>query len=175
MHTNRPERAARTGFSLLEVLLAMTILGMLATCLTAGVIQSRKIAEANVYESTALTVATGYLEQIRSIQYGVLVDAITAGTGSELPTLKDQGADDPIYLSQKTDKPILIDREVDDDGNVLRELWMPFRIQPELRNMDPINGLDAIEITLHFEWRNPYTRNFRTRTIKSVRSHVPTF
>lgn len=178
-----PFQRHRRGLTLVETMIALSIFTVLAAGLSASIILSRKLAEANVYESTALTVATGYLEQLKNIPFGdtedplngTLMAAIQSGTGAKLDTKKDQGTDDPIYLGVATTRPVLIDRREHEDGSLRSELWMDFTVQPEMRYLEPLNGLQAIEITIHYTWRTPANQVLTQRTIKTVRSNVPTF
>ncbi|NJM55226.1 MAG: prepilin-type N-terminal cleavage/methylation domain-containing protein [Verrucomicrobiae bacterium] len=76
----RTPHRSRRGFSLTEVLLALTLFAFLALALASGLIVSRKLAESSVYESTAIGVASGYLEQMKGMVYADLVAALPGGT-----------------------------------------------------------------------------------------------
>lgn len=82
----RPRTASRSGFSLLESVIAMTVFTIVALGITGLVIQSRKVAENNILRNTAFTVAQGYLEQIRSISIRDIEDAIADPQNIPLPT-----------------------------------------------------------------------------------------
>lgn len=64
------------GFSLIEMVMGMTVLAILAAGTTAGVLLSRRIAESNVHQNTAFTVAQGYMEQIKSMEYVLITNAV---------------------------------------------------------------------------------------------------
>lgn len=66
---------SRIGFSLVETVMGMTVLTMLAAGTTAGVLLSQRIANSNVAQNTAFTVAQGYMEQVKSMEYVLLTTA----------------------------------------------------------------------------------------------------
>ena len=57
------------ALTLIEVMLALSVLAMVSLTILSSVLLSRRLAESNVYENTALTVTQGYLEQIKSMEY----------------------------------------------------------------------------------------------------------
>lgn len=147
----------------------MAVLGFVATGIIAGVIQARKLAENNVYQSTAMSSAVGYLEQIMNIEYAELQEAI-AGSG-RLETKIDQGVADPIFLDQWTEKTVTIDTL--EDGTV--ESTMTLWVRPEITDREPVDGIEALQINLRYRWLTPDRREISERTLKMVRSNIPTF
>ncbi len=85
-HWRRSDRRARSGFSLLESVIAMTVFTIVALGITGLVIQARKVAENNILRNTAFTVAQGYLEQIRSISVRDIEAAIADPQNVPIPT-----------------------------------------------------------------------------------------
>ena len=79
------------GFSLVELIIAMCIFGMLALAFSLTTIYTRRAADAAVVESTSMTVASSYLEQLKSIDYEKVVSSIRDAS-VPLPTLGKEAA-----------------------------------------------------------------------------------
>ena len=75
--SRRRETAARhrRAFSLLEVIVGMSLFTLTAMGVLALTFMVRSTSERAVYNNTALTLAQAYLEQLRSIDYGTLRSA----------------------------------------------------------------------------------------------------
>jgi prepilin-type N-terminal cleavage/methylation domain-containing protein len=159
----------RRGFSLIEIMLALTLFSMLAMAIIAGVLQVRRMAENAVYQNAAITAATGYLEQMKGMEYQTLVDSIEdVSLAGLIPTRIDQGVADYLYNNQRDYRKILID--TDEAGNV--ESTMDMYFTPRLTNLFATNGLRTVQIELEFEWLDPHTRSLQSRVLKNVRSNV---
>lgn len=155
--------------TLVELMISMALFSMLSIGLFAGVIHSRRMAENAVYESTAVTVALAYLEQIRNIQYPALLEALPGGpAGGKIPTMVDQGTEDPLYRDLKTKKTILIDTDEAGQPESFMDMW----VTAGLRDLRPVNGLRALEVTIDFEWKNPESNSIQRRVFKSVIADV---
>ncbi len=158
------------GFTIVEALIALAILGILAMAFTAGSLYTRRSAEANVYSSTALTVATGYLEQIKSIEYETLITSVL-DPSKPLETMVNQGTADPIYLDRFTDKDVVLNE--DEYGNPVQK--MRISVKPEITDMEPITGQRILNISLTYRWTPVDTSTQQVRTLRTSRSYVPTF
>ena len=77
----------KAGFSLVEIMISIGLLGFSGFGLLAGLLQSRQMTEAAIRQSTALTIAQGYVEQIKNMEFDSLDEAT-------LPTLFHEGAAD---------------------------------------------------------------------------------
>lgn len=66
------------AFTLIESVVSLGVFSMLCVGVLGAVLQQRRIAETNVYESTALVMAQGYVEQIRSLPYNEVSVASTS-------------------------------------------------------------------------------------------------
>ena len=94
----RPKHSHATsscGFTLIEVMIAGAVLGLLCVGILATLIQSRKLTEGSLYQSSANTVMQGYVEQIKNMEFsdlpyttsaGVVVPGSVAGSPSSLLT-----------------------------------------------------------------------------------------
>lgn len=162
---------SRDGLTLVEVMLAIALLGILSAGITSAIVQSRRLAETNIYESTAVTIAVGYLEQMRAMDYDSLITSIN-DPSIPLPTKIDQGTNDPLFLNQRNEKEVTIN--VDEHGNP--DVTMTLAVYPELQNLEPTTGLKAIQIKLSYEWVQPGSSTLISRrTVRTVRSWVETF
>ncbi len=177
--------------SLIEVMIAMTIFSVLAVTILSSVLLSRRIAEANIYGNTALTITQGYLEQIKSMEYNVVLDsvgdnsiplptksisAITSTTGAGIEI------DDPIYINSQKEhasnsKKVVIDIRNPESANP-SPVTMSYLIRPTVVDLDTgANPLRALEITLEYQFLSPEkgSPELRDGTVRLVKSFVPTF
>ncbi|MCD8482841.1 MAG: prepilin-type N-terminal cleavage/methylation domain-containing protein [Verrucomicrobia bacterium] len=60
------------GFSLVEVLIAVVILGFLTMSVMTGTMAVRKSAEATVYQAVAESITAGFMEQLKGEEFGIL-------------------------------------------------------------------------------------------------------
>lgn len=70
----------RSGLTLVEVMVAVGVLTMLAGGMLAALIQSRKLTEGSIYQSSANTVMQGYIEQIKNMEFADLPYTTSSGT-----------------------------------------------------------------------------------------------
>lgn len=172
------------GFSLVEVMIAMTVFSITAAGIASSALLSGKIAYSNIYRNTAFTVAQGYGEQLKSIQYSTIESALrdpetytipTKGL-SQTPTGSSQ-FDDPLVFGQRIEKEIVIDVEELDDG-ALQQKTMTMWITTSGRNLlTESEEVKAIEITLFFEWdtANFNGQNTQEDSIRIVKTDVTEF
>ena len=86
------------GLTLIEIMMAIAILGMSSFGLLAGLLQSRQMTEAAIYQGTALTIGQGYMEQIKNMEFASLDE-------STLPTLFHEGSSDTLAVSPTPSNP----------------------------------------------------------------------
>lgn len=155
-----------SGFSLLEVVIALTVFMLVAFGITGSVLQSQQIAQNNIIRNTAYTVAQGYLEQIRTVPVVALRRSIDNPEDIPLPTKSvsalSAGAievEDPLFLdgeappltgrtSGSNYKQILIDLQ-DRPGQSPREVTMDAWFDVELDALGV--GENTFTITIRFE------------------------
>ncbi|RKX33815.1 MAG: hypothetical protein DRP71_09215 [Verrucomicrobia bacterium] len=157
--------------------LAETVVGMAVFSLIAGgiiglTLQSRRMAESAIRENVAATVTQGYLEQIKSIEYSALVDAIADPGNVSIHTKTDQDTNDPIQLNVRNQKTLVTNTA--DDGTATR--FMRFWITPRATNLTA-TGRRALTFTVLFEWEGNDRQigDVSSSTIRFVRSYVPTY
>lgn len=143
-----PRTGSQAAFTLVEVMLGMTILVMLSLGLTAAVLFSVKSATYNVMKNTAYTTAQGYLEQIKSLPAPALAAAVSNPSSIPLPTksissLQVSGpvveTTDPLYLidtsaggGHPNHKQILVDMRKENgvDKKIVMDMWFQVGVTP---------------------------------------------
>jgi Tfp pilus assembly protein PilV len=198
MHTIAPippQRRSR-ALTLIEVMVSMGIFTLISLGVLALVTQVRRIAENNVYENTAITMAQGYVEQVRSLSYAELLTAATYADTPPAPPAPDPGIGELRLFSANGGSAIVLRNEA---GRPLRRgQWarervfldrnsknedsqpMDFRFRVNLTNLNNPSLLAVapmgIEITVDYQITLPDGRNRTlTRSIRNVRSAVPTY
>ena len=172
------------ALTLIEVMLALSVLTMVSLTILSAVLLSRRLAESNVYQNTALTVTQGYLEQIKSMDYDVITDCLITGDPLPCKSISILAAgpnieeDDPIEIGVENLKTIAIDLKDDGTGTgTFYEIVMQYKVTPTVINCQPALGIQALEITLDYEYLSPETGipSWKTGTARFVKSWVPTF
>ena len=154
------------GFTLVEMMDGLTLLGVFMTGILGSVRLSTILAETSIYESTASNVAQGYLEQIKSLPYEDVLLAIQDPVNYQLQTISPSYDttlqatifDEPITInptSQPNLRDIMIDVRDGGKGTVI-EMPMKFWVTVEDRNTgtSPIN---ALEIKILYSYQLPVT------------------
>lgn len=169
------------GFTLIESVVSLGVFTVICLGVLAVVIQIRRLAENNVYENTALTMAQGYVEQLRSLPFGELVNASAVGAAN-LNLLSANGAGalltdtsgGALNDNEWTREIVTLDR--DQTGRDTQPMLFSFRV--DLADLRPLTGSGAngVEITLTYEYTPPDGRKRSVRrTLRTVRSVVPSY
>ncbi|MGK0239417.1 MAG: Tfp pilus assembly protein PilV [Candidatus Pelagisphaera sp.] len=171
----------KAGFSLVEIMISIGLLGLSGFGLIAGLLQSRQMTEAAIYQSTALTIAQGYVEQIKNMEFESLDEAA-------LPTLFHEGTADTLTVSPTPANPNLGDPNTDIPNTKSIDINNTAENNVDDMSMDIIVYVDNItdgsigigearRVILKYEYI--YSDGYRTHTEKnilySVRSEVPTY
>lgn len=120
---------SRDAFSLVEVMVASVILTVVGFGTLTGLLQSRRMTEGSIYASTATTVAQGYIEQIKSIDFNFL-------DGSTISKLNSQGLEDSLLVS-----PVVADMTAgNEDTDLVNTRFLDI-------NNTPDNPGDDLELT----------------------------
>lgn len=164
------EGAKRGGFSLFEVVFALAILAMLAAGISQNLILTRGMAESNIREVTAHAAASGYIEQLKTLEYGVILESV-ADPAKPLPTVLSQGQPDPLTIGQWMTKEIVID----EDRQTGKKRWMTFHVRVEVDDLAGTETGEAVSIAVFFAWEEARTRHRQERALRTIRSRVPTF
>jgi prepilin-type N-terminal cleavage/methylation domain-containing protein len=167
---SRTKKASESGFSLVEVLIALSIFSVIAAGFLSSALQARRMTQSNIYESTALIIATSYLEQVRDMEFGLLMECIKDPENNLLETEIDQGAADWLTANSTdwTVKSVVIDR---DEYN-MPKLKMKFKIRIALTDLNVTDSLDAIQTAVDFTWQSPDTHKWYEKSLRTVKANV---
>lgn len=154
------------AMTLFEIMISIGIFGVVAVSIIGVILQSRRIAEMNIYESTALTAAQGYLEQIKTMDYATLAT-------TSLPTLPQAITPNQWNTPPAIDINLTTANTADD---------IPFRIKPTITNLftdgtAPITGLKCYEIVIDYEFDARIYKTLKTYkgNVRLIRAAVPTY
>lgn len=174
----------RRGFTLIETMMAMFVLAILAATVVSSVFLTRRATERAVYDNMAFTVAQGFLEQYKSMDWDLLKQSIVdpnkplrlvrAGIQEGVP---NSIVAENVYFGQWNPKPdpdkpddpnngwsnILIDlqREGYSDNRTTGlerdvPIYMRMRFQPRIVTLEgDATPLEAAQIVLEFEYQVP--------------------
>jgi prepilin-type N-terminal cleavage/methylation domain-containing protein len=185
-----PTLLHRSGFSLLEVIVAMGVFAFSAVAVSGLLLYGYRSSVNAVYESTAHAVAQGYVEQIMALDFD-RVYAVYEGRNATEPSVlplkalspsQTPGAslelDDPLDFSGlPTLKNVVVDLR-DDGAGGFREVVMAMRVTLVASDLtQAANPLSALEITLEYEFLAPLSRGaqWSRDRLCFVKSDVPVY
>lgn len=166
------------AFSLVELLVALTLFALFAAGLASLTIQSRKLSEAIIYEDQVNRSISNFLEEIRGIGHGrVWLVHQSPNTGFDLtiPDISGAGAIDTVTV------PVAIV----DDAN-LNSQWttldveattkdgdtstIPVDVRIELNNHENYSSENTrgIEVIINYRWRYPWERGNDYQTSRAI-------
>lgn len=174
-------RSSKKGVTLIEVMVALTILGIGFAGLFSGFLHSRRLAIGSIYQNTAFTIANSYLEQLRSAEF-ITLDS------NPINGLMSEGQNDSLDVSP-TPSDVMVGNSATDIANTFtidinntpanETDDMTLRIFLYIDDLTNLGG--GIENTRHIIIRYEadylaagYNQSFNN-TIRVVRSEVPTF
>lgn len=109
---SRSKPQAIRGMTLVEVLIASTVMTILMGGILATIIQTRRLTEGSIVQNSANTILQGYIEQMKNMAFDTdlvcspasAVNPYVAGTSLSVPCARDETASgqDPLYLSAGT-------------------------------------------------------------------------
>lgn len=165
----------------MEVMVAAAIFAMASAGVLAGLLQARKLTEGSIYTTTATTIAQGYVEQLKNMEF-TLLDTST------ISELISQGSNDSLMVSPFPTNVEVGDPETDlanvrriDLNNTPSDATddLEITIVLYIRNItDKASGIgDSRLIALRWSYLDHSTRSNITvgNTLFAVRSRVPTF
>jgi prepilin-type N-terminal cleavage/methylation domain-containing protein len=156
------------GFSLVEVMIALGLFGIMATAFVGSTMFARKSAESAVAENAALNLAQSYMEQLKSMTYGTLMASANDAT-VPLPTMTNATTPDYIYENAYTTKSLVI--RTDDAGNTVQTLDV--EIQPIVSSAQGADtSWSILGIQIFYRWKDPVTGTVRTASIRSAKSNL---
>ena len=178
----RPPR--RGGFSLIEVMVAMVVFSITVAGTFSVALLTRYMADQQVYENTAFTVAQSVIEQIKSTEFQTVRNAARAGEGGSLRTVRaaveavtdDNVRLDFLNLNTWNERQILIDLvkpnrrlEQREDGTTQFEsiadwdddsrripVFMRMRLRPVISELSALGDFrEAITLQVDYEYEIP--------------------
>lgn len=170
----------KAGVTLVEVMVALFILGIGFTSLFSGFLHSRRLAQGSIYQNTASTIALSYLQQIKSIEFVALDQNPIRGLMSEGANLSLTVSPNVADASVGANTDIANEFTIDTNNTpAIEEDDMNLRIYLYLQDItDEANGIaKSRRITIRYEAdfvAAGYTQTFKN-VIRSIRSNVPTF
>jgi type II secretory pathway pseudopilin PulG len=167
--------------TLVEVIISLGLFAMLSISVMSVTFQIRSMAEQTVYQNTALTLAQGYMEQIRHLDYTTLKSVAQDTTSSvTLPLDNTTGTQVQPVTGTFFGNGVWAQETVYLDQNAVGAPIQPmtFKFRPVITSLETATTgvASGAEITIFYQT----TYNFGvTRTmngaLRSVRSSVPTY
>lgn len=143
----------RSGFTLVETMIALFLFSMMALGLTAALIMSLKTSDRVVCRSTAHSIALGYAEQIMANSYKYLKESLSLGSAFTLYSTSlgaTEASQESFTFGVEHEQLIVldIDRET---GEATRSMPMRFTIDATSLNSgaDPVS---ALEISINYSY-----------------------
>lgn len=150
------------GFSLPEVVLALSILGTVLVAFTGAILISQKVANQNLLRTSAYLAAQSYLDQVRGMPAATLNKSIDNPNKYPLPTVgvsvesgNEPNGSDPLYLNKANSKTLLVDTEAKRGGKSY-ERTLNMLLTPIIRDQSPT--MEAYEIRIDFSYETQYRR-----------------
>ena len=181
MHS-RCSSDSRRGFTLVEMMIGLTLLGVFMSGIFGSVRLSTVMAESNLYQTTAITVAQGYLEQIKNLPYE---DVLLVAQAPDIYTLETLGPSYDATLSSTISKddltadpskqPNTRTIAVDSRGTAGKIIDMPMKmwvtVTDKNTGADPIT---ALEIRIRYQYQLPEVLGGRwiENQVQAVRARV---
>ena len=177
----RKRLRGKDAVTLIEIMVAMVILGFSSLGLLAGLMQSRRYTEMAINENTAFAIAQGYIEQMKNMEFASLDEAV-------LPTLFHEGVADTLTVSPLPANPVEGDSSTDISNKKLIDIKntpddadddMAIDVVVYIEDItDASNGIgQARRIVIRYEYT--FTDGMRStdrmETLYAIRSEVPTF
>lgn len=173
-------RARQRAVTLVEVIMSLGVLGLVAASVMSVTFMIRSTAEQAVYQNTSLTLAQGYIEQLRSLDYESLSTAAAPSSTTRIALISASGG----AVTDETGGTLSNGewaREVvflDETANGTRIQPLTFRFRPTLGSLEAATGGVALGVEIRIDFETTYnwgvTRVYRG-TLRSVRSKVPTY
>ncbi|MBC2604663.1 type IV pilus modification PilV family protein [Pelagicoccus albus] len=169
------------AFTIMEAMVAISILSITGFGALTGLLQARKMTEGSIYVATSTNVAQGYIEQLKSMDFRFLDEAV-------IEDLMSQGAADSLSVS-----PLPSNFETGNaDTDIVNSKWIDINNTPtdagdDLKidiflyiddTTDEANGIgDSRKIVLRWEYldNSSGTDVPVSNTLYTIRSRVPTF
>jgi prepilin-type N-terminal cleavage/methylation domain-containing protein len=156
-------KTRQRGFTLVEMMVGLALLGVFMSGIFGSVRLSTILAETTIYDSTAVGVAQGYLEQIKSLPYEDLLLAVQDPATFQLETISPSYSasqqvtvfDEPLSIdaaSQPNERTVTIDIRKH-TGTVIQ---MPMRLWVTVDDLNVGSSpIHALEIKIRYAYQLP--------------------
>lgn len=191
MHRCR-KKSKKAGVTLVEVMVALFILGIGFSSLFSGFLASRKLAQGSIYQNTASTIAYSYLEQLKSVEFTALTpfesfDNTVLNADRVIPGIMSEGGLGTLRLS-----PQAANHDTGANTDVVNTYTIDINNTPAIETDDmslrivlyvedatdlPNDISESRRIILRYEAdfvAGGYTQTF-SNVLRTFRSKVPTF
>lgn len=186
------------AFSLVEVLVASTLMAIVTLSLLSATMQSRRMTEGSILQIAALNVVQGYIEQMKSIDYVMLKNSEPSGT-VEIITRLDHDSEDGINEEKKltlsngeapTTLPALGTSPTGAVDNVLPDVYISTPatspndkltitlwvwVKDLTGSIAAIDKAKSIHVIYTYEYLDGGRKRTYRRQLRSIRSEVPTY
>lgn len=154
-------RSTKSGFSLIEVMVALGVFSLLSLGVLALTLNVRKLSEGVVYRDQALTAAQNYADQIRAISYNSFAAAVSDNVINVKQTIvSDSGSISfsTINIPISSKKWVTIDLPLKNPSALrgTKNDTMEYRVRAEV--VDGSTAAEKLliyEVDLHFEYKKP--------------------
>ena len=170
-----PFHRLNRGYSLIEVLIAMVVFGLLATGIIGATLANHRMTYEVSYQNTANDIAQGFINQLRTKSYGSLVAFANDNGTLKMSKIETDGTDGEIvsfFISNNTefDETVLIG-DIQRDGTISQK-QMDMLLTFNVTDMSSTAGVDAVEIELIYSYSYIVQGGTRTLTdsIQTVRA-----
>ena len=166
--------------TLIEIMVAISIMTIVAFGTVSGLLQSRRLTERSIYDNTGATIAQGYIEQMMNMEFTLL-------DGSVIDQLFSQGAADSLTVSPSVADPEtgdpatdIVNTKIIDINNTPGDTADDLEIKLVLyidNLTDPNNGVgESRRIALRYSYKTISDPGKSvTYTEFNIRSRVATF
>ena len=159
-------KKAKDAFSLVEMVITLFLFTILALALTKALTYTKYIAEDNLYEATALTVASSLNEQIKGASLDLIINPkrINGDDCFEMSINGETSIDLTLGTFNDLDVPVV----TNEGGEQTKS--MRVRIKPEI---DEMINRQGYWITIEYEFDHPRSGQTRSSTVRNARSKIP--
>ncbi|MCG8527760.1 MAG: prepilin-type N-terminal cleavage/methylation domain-containing protein [Opitutales bacterium] len=176
-------QSRKQGFTLVEMMVGLTLLGVFMTGIFGSVRLSTLISESTIYDNTAMLVAQSHLEQIKSLPYE---EVLLASQDPSNVTLK---AINPYYDDQLNmtvqDAPLSLDPSQQPNQRTVKltargdgnnsSIDMPVNMTVTVVDKNTgTNPVEALEIKIVYSYQLPDVMggNWVTKQVQTIRARI---
>jgi len=153
------------GFSLVEVMISMFVLALFILAFTKGLMYVKYMAEDNLFDATALTVAVSTIEQMKGAPINLLESPPKIDGKGTFKMIVEGGQERRVVLGEVN--AMLIPITTDEDGSTVKTMNM--EITPNITKMTAAAGY---WLSVTYTYKHPRTGRERTEVVRNARSTV---